>query len=200
MDWHTILTSVAGSSIVAAGICYILKRSFDRTLDLHFEKMKEEHKASIQEDVRRQAFIYDKQFTVLRVALSLVYRLRNTVRYVIDQAEKRQGLEGDISRQFQNDNAALIKLLYDERAILPDNIFEIAHDLKTPLGHATVLITSMRFRSKANDDFSSEELERSYQHVIEAYHKIDESYTLLVREVQGILGIYPSENDTRGGT
>jgi uncharacterized membrane protein YraQ (UPF0718 family) len=62
MNWETILASVTASSVIAAAIGYLIKKSFDKTMDLYFERIKEENKAVIAENVRRKAFLYDKRY------------------------------------------------------------------------------------------------------------------------------------------
>ena len=42
MDWQTIITSITASSVVMAVIGYLLKTSFDKTLELKIEKLKEQ--------------------------------------------------------------------------------------------------------------------------------------------------------------
>jgi len=98
MNWQIILTSVVtslvSSSVITAGIIYILKKSIDRTIDYRFEKSLEESRLNSQEKVRRQATIYDKQLEVLREILALTYRLRNASRDFAEQISKETQLYG----------------------------------------------------------------------------------------------------------
>jgi len=84
MDWKNILASVIvsliSSSVIASAIVYILKRSFDKSLDLKYEQWLERFKLEAQEQSRRKSKLFDKQAQVYQISLTLVYRLRNIAR------------------------------------------------------------------------------------------------------------------------
>jgi hypothetical protein len=187
MDWQTILTSITASSIIAAGVGYIIKRSFDKTLELQFEKFKEQNKAIIQEDVRRQAFLYDRQYETLKLLLSLTYRLRNKARDLPHKIESRTARE--IEKEFRGIFVianALEELLYTDRATLPNFIFDIAHDLKTYLAKIDLEISRNR-RNPREDN------RRILDDVQQLFEYIDERYALLTAQVHNYLGV--SESD-----
>ena len=134
MDWQTVVTSIASSGVIASGIGYMLKKTFDRTLELHFQKVSDQNKALIQESVRRYAFVYDKQFEVFKLILSLIYRLRNSVKELSEQVENMSQRESrELYKRFQGYNEALVEVLFEERAILPESIFLAVHELKSVL-------------------------------------------------------------------
>lgn len=89
MDWQviitSILTSLVSSSIITAGIIYVLKKSFDSALDYRFGKLLEQQRANIHEETRREASLYDKQFEALKQAVAITYRLRNATRDLASQ-------------------------------------------------------------------------------------------------------------------
>jgi hypothetical protein len=187
MDWQTILTSITASSIIAAGIGYIIKKSFDKTLELQFEKFKEQNKAIIQEDVRRQAFLYDRQYETLKLLLSLTYRLRNKARDLPHQIEvrDRRQIEKEFRGIFVFANA-LEELLYTDRATLPNFIFDIAHDLKSHLAGIDLEIS--RNRRNPHEDYK-----RMLDEVQQLFEYIGARYSLLTAQVHNYLGV--SESD-----
>ena len=187
MDWQTILTSVTASGVVAAAVGYVVKKSFDKTLELKFEKFKEQNKAVIQEDMRRQAFLYDRQYETLKLLLSLTYRLRNKARDLSHQIESRdlRRIEKDFRGIFVVANA-LEELLYTDRATLPDFIFDIAHDLKHHLAHIDLEISKNRM--KPHEDYK-----RMINEVQRLFEYVDERYSLLTAQIHNYLGVTKSD-------
>lgn len=189
MDWQTIVTSVTASSAITAGICYMLKKSFDHALDLQFQKFKEQNKAIIQENFRRSAFLYDKQFESLKLLLSLIYRLRNIVRDLPEHLDS--GKEKEMERALKGLTTfgnALEELLYEERATLPDFVFDIAHPMKlfvtSVYGDIKLLRRSSTDSSKANIK-AVMEVKKSIRN---SFGHIDKIYSALTDEVKRRLG------------
>lgn len=192
MDWQTIMASIVSSGALTGTIGYALKKGFDKTLDLHFEKMKEENKALIQENLRRQAFVYDKQFDTLKTIASLTYRLRNTVKDILDQKGIR---DEKLLTRFKTYFSALAEILFEERAVLPQYIFGLAHELKHALAIVMNYMEAVKFKgkqSKINDD----EVERIYQDILKSFTRIDEICSLLVIQTQTALGLQDDNPDS----
>lgn len=187
MDWQTILTSITASGVIAAGICYIIKKSFDKTVEIQFEKFKEQNKAAIQEDVRRQAFLYDRQYEALKLLLSLTYRLRNKARDLPHRIESSNAriIEKEFNGIFVIAEA-LQELLYTDRASLPNFIFDITHDLKTYL-------FSIRLEMSRDRRNPREDNRRILDEVQQLFKYVDERYSLLTVQVHNYLGV--SESD-----
>jgi signal transduction histidine kinase len=195
MDWQTVVASIASSGIVASGIGYMLKKTFDRTLELHFERISDQNKALIQEGMRRYAFIYDKQYEVLKLILSLTYRLRNLVRELSERVENMNQRENhELYERFQGYNNALVELLYEERAILPASIFRIAHELKTVLGGINSNLSFID-RRRHTGRITDEWLQAKYRDVRTDYKLIDGQYNQLVGQVQDAIGINEPKHD-----
>ncbi|MCP4370789.1 MAG: hypothetical protein GY797_22150 [Deltaproteobacteria bacterium] len=187
MDWSTVATSILGSSAIMSAIAFILKKSFMRALDLKFENLKEIQKARIKEEIRRNAKLFDSQFDVMRTALSLVYRARNTARELLKQYDLCKGETTlDVRRNqdaFVTYAQAIKTLLYDEKAILPKNVIEIIHDLKNSLAAVKVkLILLDSNKTAKNRNHTIQELRTKYEH-------IDRGYEMLTAEIQGILKV-----------
>ena len=132
--------------MVAAIIGYVLKTSFTKALDVKIEKLKEENRASINEQVRRQAFLFDQHYELYKKALSVIYRLRNTLRELkleIDKVAHRKSDPMAILRYIEiideyadehntlrTHGDKLQDMLYENRALIPESIFAYLHDVK----------------------------------------------------------------------
>lgn len=136
MGWQaiaiSILTSLISSGAIAAGVGYILKKSFERAIDYRFEKLLEEHRANIQEDTRRKAMLFDEQYETLKQAVALAYRLRNSTRDLVemfssDEVSERMALRK--IEEIEQDMHAIRELLYNKRLILPPLLFQLIHDI-----------------------------------------------------------------------
>lgn len=185
MDWQTILTSIVSSGVVTAGICYVLKKAFDRTLDLKIEQLKEEHKAEIQENTRRKAWLFDRQAEALTLSVSLVYRLRNAYRDVLVHMKEKdtKGTAASV-KQLHTFSDALREVLFTERATLPGFIFDMGHDLAKRIGLVNIQLESLRASRTTSDELYNGKL----QQLEETYDEIDVIYERLTSEVHSYLG------------
>lgn len=199
MDWQTILTSVLASLLssgaIVAAIAYLLKRSFDRALDLRYEKLLEESKLRAKEGVRRESVIYDKQMQVFQEVLSLTYKLRNATRELAEQIEKKEGNDKrtrETMTDFNTNFKALRELLFKERAILPPFIFNLVHDLRNATGSLEFELASLQEqKSKA----STEDMASLYRHAEKSYSYINHIYEMLVNAIQIEMGIVKEESN-----
>ena len=199
MDWQIVLTSVVtslvSSSVITAGIIYILKKSIDRAIDYRFEKSLEESRLNSQERVRRQATIYDKQLEVLREILGLTYRLRNASRDFAEQISKETQLYGkdymESIKKMLNYQKALIDILIEERALLPPSIFELTHEMKNRTGPMIARIENLRLKNKSETENDSIKARDS---LMNDYQKIDETHQSLVNMIQAQIGIFEGKD------
>lgn len=185
MDWQTIFASITASSAITAAIAYTLKKSFDHTLDLRFEKLKDQNKALINEEIRRRGFLYDKQFDALKKSLSLAYRLRNTIREAITHVESRDRKQ--ISRHCTELSSLIEEIrknMSDERVTLPDFLFREIHWLKnlTVDVYQQLKALSVRQSSRKREELASEKIKYSYA-------EVDNAYCSLAHEIQEYLGV-----------
>ena len=199
MDWQVILTSVVtsliSSSVITAGIIYILKKSFDRAIDYRFEKSLEEGRLRFEEIIRRQAAIYDKQVDTLKEILSLAYRVRNAARDLVQRSDKRgefdiRALRGAISK-LDTYSKTLYEIMQEERALLPMPIFKPAHELNS---RTLALIAGAENFTIERKPRTGEEQQRFSKYVIESYQGIDDLYQSMVNIVQAHLGIAQEKN------
>lgn len=186
MDWQTIVTSITGSSMITAGICYVLKKSFDRTLDIKFEQIKEQNKAVVLEEMRRRASLYDKQYETLKSSLSLVYRLRNVVRELLSSLKAGDTREvTSLSKKLDSFQVSLEQTLFADRAILAPFFFDSLHALRGEIVNARDLIHQMEKRRHEKQALIGDKLrplEITYEH-------IDKIYLYLTTEIQAYLGV-----------
>lgn len=185
MDWQTIITSVLtsliSSSLITAGIIYVLKKSFDNAIDFRFEKLLEQQRANIQEEARRDASLYDDQYNALKQAVSLTYRLRNSAREIASRFSTDTILEKDILKtikEFEEKHLEIRELLYKERAILPPFLFELIHELNNKVNNMDVVILAHLERKKKSG--AKLNMEQFRIEVSEIFGEIDEIYSALV--------------------
>lgn len=184
MDWHTIFASVTTSGVIATFIGYAIKKSFDRSVDLKFEQLKEQQKALINEEIRKRSLLYDQQFHALKHSLSLVYRLRNTVREIIIHVEDRDQ-RGIYQKRDQliSSIEEIQEVIYDERATLPESLFMAIHNLK---------YLALELDQNFLDLLSSQKKVKHKEQVEKikgAYKDIDELYSFLSQKIQDYLGV-----------
>lgn len=189
MNWQTIIASITTSSVIAAAICYILKRSFDRALELKFEQIKEQNKAVILEQMRRRAFLFDKLYETLKVSLSLVYRLRNIARDLLDNIETKNQKEiGASIKALTNYEGAFEELLFEHRAVLPQQVFDLLHTMKHHLATIHNYVEILR-RSRSTSGEHSSDNREIIENLKEQFEEIDQIYGMLAEEVQSHLGL-----------
>jgi Na+-transporting NADH:ubiquinone oxidoreductase subunit NqrC len=195
MDWQVILTSVitslVSSSVIVAGIMYVLKRSFDRALDLRYEKLLEESHLRARESSRRDAQVYDKQVDILKEVLSLIYRLRNTTRDLAAQIEKEDlSKVNETMKRFITYHSALDEVILEERALLPPPLFNLAHESKIT---ALPLVADIENISRGK---KSDKLQELYISTAEYFKRIDRLYQLMVNNVQAQIGVVKEKDST----
>lgn len=142
---------------------------------------------NVEELNRREALVFNQQLEILKTALSLVYRARNAARTLKEtpDSETRGRLRGPL-RNLHSYHEAFENLLFEERALLPDRLFSILHDLKNHLAHLSMLVEhSRRFQERGRDQARThlvKEIERSYL-------ILDQGYEVLVGAVQSYIGV-----------
>lgn len=191
MDFQVILTSVVtalvSSSLISAGVIYVVKKSIDTALDYRFQKLLEESRSQIQETARRQAAVYDKQSETLKTILALTYRLRNTTRGLAEQLEKQKDLYTkefrDELSKFELYHEALREIMFEERALLPEACFILMHDLR----HKTLALL-MEFQGFTRKR-SEGERAKLHEKATKTFNEIDNLHQQLVSIIQAHIGV-----------
>lgn len=190
MDWVTLVASIGGSGAVVAAIGYVVKLAAERSLDVRVSKLQQENAAQIQEQFRRQAFLWDRQFEAARSLLSLIYRFRNAFRelsVIFHNREKPGAWEAEeMLRRLNAYGEAVSEILYEERAVLPKPLFEAAHELKTPLYELRCLGERYLSGRAASRSKERRPVEAQIQNL---YKIIDAIYTMVTELAHEILGV-----------
>jgi hypothetical protein len=129
--------------------------------------------------------VFEQQLAAIKTALSLVYRARNKARTLSlamnQQAESRQRELIELREL----HVSIENHLYDERALLPQEVFNVLHYLKHDLfalfNAIEFVVLNDRVGSKAKD-VSTSDLEQLYE-------KMNQKYDQLLRLVQTYLGV-----------
>ncbi len=183
-DPQILLTTVLGSGAVVAAAGYVLRKYFDRILDIRMSTLQEQNKAILTEMSRRRAAVYDQLFDVLRTSASLVYRARNCARDIsahpahIDRKHSRERLEG-----LKAYHTAIEELLYEQRALLPDSIFRNLHEMKTSLS-AFILHVERYRRTKKSEGEQSEKSLEIQRDILSCFQQLDTQYAVLAEIIQ----------------
>lgn len=131
MDFTQLLASVGGTAVVVAAIAYVLRHSFERLLDSKLKLIEERSKLAAAEDARRQSLLFDKRFDLFRSVATLLYRAKVAAQESLtkqDPADRDREL-----RRLESYHQAIVELLFQERALLPEHVFQIVHDAKHAL-------------------------------------------------------------------
>ena len=128
--------------------------------------------------------VAEHQFNAVRKATSLAYRARNLARTLKRQAEEEAPNVDDL-RQLRDLHVELTDLLYDERAILPDSVHLLFHELKHDFIGFIAEIDVVRrdafaMTGRPGDDALSA--------VRAHYDKLDRAYARLLETIQLRLG------------
>ncbi len=193
MDLQTIftaaITSLLSSSLIAAGIIYIVKKSIDRAIDLRYEKLLEELKLQAQETARRKSALYDQQSKAIQVCISHIHRLRRQAREMEEMASS--GIKGAKRKEFDalllefnQQYKAFMDFLSDNRVILPRIFTEARHDT----GMLVANIQAYRDLAEKTiaDRAISEQIIASLKNSLT---QLDEQYFKLLERAQTTLGM-----------
>lgn len=190
MDLPTLVTTIATSSALIGAATYFLRKYFDQLLTVRFREIEERNKAQIYEFTRRQAALFDQQLGPMRTALSLVYRLRNAAREIADNPDhidRKQPRER--SKSIDVYFSAIEELLYEERAIMPNDVAFALHNMKTPI--QAFIFSIHRYRSARRRDRNADN--SLHEEMIRAqYATLDAGYEHLAATIRSHL--HPNES------
>ena len=184
MNWPTFFSTLLSSGVVIGAALFIVRRYVQHAIALRFTQLEEQTKAHIGEMTRRDAHLFDAQFEALKMANDLVYRARNAARVVAEspeflgRSEQRRELEA-----FAAYHSAITELMYESRAIIPDDVFSHLHETKT-IGQAFQYAAREYKRSKRNGDDDDRQL---VDEIKRAYALLDYRYDALSTAVRSHL-------------
>lgn len=184
MDWTTFFASITGNAVLLAFFVFIFKSTFTNYIKSSLKRIEEKHIQSIREEIRREAFMFDEQYTAIRESAEILYRIRNSCRdslRVIKERERQQTskMTKELKKHFQ----LLEEHCFRTRAILPQNIFNEIHGQKSLL---------IEFISHAESTSNKKDRESSVK-PIEAmdmlYREIEKSFNIVLMLGKSHLGI-----------
>jgi transcriptional regulator with XRE-family HTH domain len=134
------------------------------------------------EPVQRHAILFAHELAALKATLSLAYRCRNAARCLAESAEGIVRTAGQQRlRQLRDLHADLEDLLYEERALLPTDVFDVGHRLKHELlEFFTRIVEYGGFHTKTQYDAADEVLKL----INTIYQRLDEQYLQMVKLVR----------------
>jgi signal transduction histidine kinase len=187
MDWKWIFTNLGTAGVLAVAIGYVLKRILERALDLRFENLSTWAKARIEETVRLEGELHREQAGILKALVGLSCRLRNASRDATAVASTKDGAAiRELADSLESRSHAFAELLFENRAVLRPVIFQLAHELKTPLAHIDLILQELKDRPVAPEDL---------QRLRMLFDRIDTLYASLVTMAQSELGVDQPANN-----
>lgn len=180
MDWSTVAIAVPAAAAAAGVVGVVLRVTVERAIDARFKILEEQNRAKIQEETRRQSRLYDRQFDALKAALTITYRLRNTLREVTTDAPPEMNRVKELMSRVRTLHDALSELLFEERAILPEGLFVHLHELRHEFDSLSrYQLQTPRLAAKTKDDWAR---------VRSKYQIIDKLYLELASSVRIAIG------------
>lgn len=150
---------------------FILKKIFEKSLDNKIKLIQVDY----QEKLKKQFNIYNQNFDTLKTATSLVYRARNTARdihkYIISSKEIEEKIKKKFLKTLNSYHTTFEELLFDERSVIPEELFKHLHDLK----HAIAFFVTI------SEHISNNEQDNKYKKRLEdAFTRLDAQYEALI--------------------
>jgi hypothetical protein len=135
----------------------------------------------------QQCAVFGQQLSALKAALSLVYRARNAARALKDSPEEiERNHSREHLRKLRSLHESIEDLLYEERALLPSDLFKILHELKHHLLAFFAQVEDYRKSRRRNMEDIAKARVKDLE---EVYGKLDHDYDSLVRLVQSHVGL-----------
>jgi hypothetical protein len=181
-DIGAFVSAFLGSSLVVGAAGYVLKRYFDS----QFVVLEQRQKASIEEEFRRKAALFDEQVVPLKMVVTVTYQLRNEIRALLTIAENSGLSVEDATSRIESirntiDNAQI--LARAQRAILPEVIFNKFHK-------AIGLTHSVLYEVESNRKGGNRRLtQQNLGGAMMLYQTVDHAYQDIVEAVQYFLGV-----------
>ena len=189
MDWKAIIAGAISGAGVAGVFVAVMNKVIERTVLLRFERLAEKHRIELQESVRRQAFVYDRQFEVARQALSEIYRTRNILKEVLKCFPERplkqvtfgnHATLNSLHEQLKKSVQTFYELLYEDHSLMPREFFGVFHALKNRIVEAEATMHALITAAHV----SADEVTRSSARLLETLHAVEEHRSTLLEMFQ----------------
>jgi hypothetical protein len=190
MDWKTIITSIFSSSLIAAAICYLIKISFDRSVEVLVDKLKEENRAAIAETSKKKSFVLERQYEPYQLMVSRAYSLRCAVRELCKPGrhlsdEQFKALVNNFRVEYDNLNDGMIA----GRVIFTPVFWSLVHDFRNVANAIIIYTKFIQKRIEENRRDEDVDVEETLVRMRNAYHDIENGYMQIVMEAQMTLGV-----------
>ena len=128
-------------------------------------------------------------FDVHKTMLSLMYRMKNILMDLAAFIElgKISVEQEEMVRRLEAYRSALRELMYEERALMAEDVFPLSHELTSTLNEAAPLLEKMKLQltgigPKPNDDEDTKELRNLAR-------RVEQLYEVAAKAIQSRLGI-----------
>jgi len=186
---QTILTSIVLSSSVVGAILFLFKRTIETGIKTKFKEIENKQRLNLEEKKRRQGKLFDDQYEMGKSILALTYRVRNCSRDITDELNKVDYSLQFVNQRFKIQNnyyESLETLLLDNRAILPEVLFNEVHELKHRISSINNRLYILLNEAKP---LKEEEMKNFIDKIKRDYAKIEEHYAVMTAIVQSSLGV-----------
>ena len=178
MDITTLLVTVGGSAAAVAAVGFLLRQSFQTLLDARL--------AAYEKKLEETAALHARQADGMISLLETTYRIRNAVRDLAETSPEWRAAPADPRlANLETCYNTLQEQLYKHRAVMPETLFQLFHELKGPTqGILSFLAQERRRRSRGEQP-----MPHALTHISETLDRISEIYEVLVPQVHGQLGV-----------
>ena len=198
MDWKTIFTSVItsifSSSLITAGIIYLVKKGIDRTIDAHYEKIVEETKLQLKESSRRKAAVFDQQSIALQGLISRIHHFRDLIRTFLSitslsdtrniEAQKKEIIK--TKKKFSEFEREYKKFMDENRVLFSERIASTQHHVYGLISEAYNI---MDLFLKENNKEKLENYYKITERVFFQLGELNERYSDILHYTQEKLGL-----------
>jgi hypothetical protein len=145
MSLDVVIAAVGGGAAAAAAVGWFLKILIERGLDTKLAAIRKQQELVLIESQRQRSFVWDKQFDVHKTMLSLMYRMKNALMDLAAfiEAEKVSPNQDEMVHRLEAYRSALRELMYEQRALMADDVFPLTHELTSLLHSAGPLLGRM---------------------------------------------------------
>jgi len=127
-----IIWPILGSSGLIGFVVYLLKKNFERKIEHRFKQIELNQKLNLEEVYRRQAKLFDDQYSNQKLLCGVTYRLKNTtstLAYLVERSDNSVQIKSEM-KILKSCESLLTETLYADKFIMEDDAFKIVHDLK----------------------------------------------------------------------
>jgi hypothetical protein len=190
IGWTEITASAFSTLSLTGAFAYVLRRSFDKKLELLGEELKAKMEAdktearlAAEETTRRRAKVYDVQFELLRTMIAASYRLRNAIRDAASADLAQSAVRARELSKIDSYLESIQELIFDAKAVLPNDIVVEFHSVKHDGIYARTDV------ARLSDTTSAEEVKTARNRLELQYEHVDSSFQRVLQLAAKQLGV-----------